>query len=53
MLFLSKQRNRKTEITQSMDAAKNITQDTNKVFKSQKVITQQTFLVFQDVFKTS
>ena len=39
ILFLSKQRNRKTEIAEAMDTAKNIARDTNKVFKSRKVVT--------------
>ena len=35
--FLLKQQNTKIEIAQSMDAAKNITQDTIKVFKNQNI----------------
>ena len=35
--FLLKQQDTKIEITQSMDAAKNITQDTIKVFKNQNI----------------
>ena len=35
--FLLKQQNTKIEIAQSMDAAKNITQDTMKVFKNQNI----------------
>ena len=51
--FLLKQHNTKIEITQSMDAAKNITQGTTKVFKNQNIQRRSKFSYTINCYRTT